>query len=301
MTLASDGLPTLREVVERCGLNARKSLGQNFLFDLNLTTKIARAAGPLAGVVVVEVGAGPGGLTRALIAEGARTVIAIERDERARPALAEIGARWPGRLEVIAADALTVKPETLIAKAPGAPIRICANLPYNIGTRLLTGWLESEPWPPFFDRLTLMFQREVALRIVATPAERANYGRLAVLAGWRAEARILFDVPPAAFTPSPKVVSSVTELVPRAAPDPCNLGVLAALTQAAFGQRRKMLRQSLRGFAASRGIDVIELIAAAGLAPTLRAEEVDVVGFVRLARAAAPAGLGVEVPGARTT
>ncbi len=292
MTLASDGLPPLREVVERCGLDARKSLGQNFLFDLNLTAKIARAAGPLAGVVVIEVGPGPGGLTRALIAEGARAVIAIERDERALPALVEIGARWPGRLEVITADALTVKPETLITKAQGSPIRICANLPYYIGTRLLTRWLESEPWPPFFDRLTLMFQREVALRIVATPAERADYGRLAVLAGWRAQARILFDVSPAAFTPPPKVVSSVVEVVPRAAPDPCDPGVLAALTQAAFGQRRKMLRQSLKGFAVSRGMDAATLLAAVGLEPTLRAEEVEIAGFVRLARAAAPGGPG---------
>ena len=297
MTLAADGLPPLREVVARCGLEARKALGQNFLFDLNLTAKIARAAGPLAGVTVVEVGPGPGGLTRALLAEGAKTVIAIERDARALPALAEIGDRWPGRLEVIAADALTVTPDALIARAGGSPIRICANLPYNIGTRLLTGWLESEPWPPFFDRLTLMFQREVALRIVATPADRADYGRLAVLAGWRAEARILFDVPPAAFTPAPKVVSSVVELVPRAAPDPCDGSVLTALTQAAFGQRRKMLRQSLKAFAAPRGLDPVELLAAAGLDPTLRAEEVDVSGFVRLARAAGPGKLHDEAEG----
>ena len=248
MTLARDGLPPLREVVARYGLDARKALGQNFLFDLNLTSKIARAAGPLAGCVVVEVGPGPGGLTRALLAEGAKSVIAIERDERALPALAEIGAHWPGRLDVIAADALTIKPDTLIAKACGAPIRICANLPYNVGTRLLAGWLEAEPWPPFFDRLTLMFQREVALRIVATPAERADYGRLAVLAGWRSEARILFDVPPAAFTPPPKVVSSIVELVPRATPDPCDSRLLSAATQAAFGQRRKMLRRVAEGF-----------------------------------------------------
>ena len=208
MTLASDGLPPLREVVARHGLDARKALGQNFLFDLNLTAKIARAAGPLAGRVVVEVGPGPGGLTRALLAEGAGMVIAIERDERALPALAEIGVHWPGRLEVVAADALDIDPETLIAMAAGAPIRIRANLPYNIGTRLLTNWLEAEPWPPFFDRLILMFQREVAQRIVATPAERADYERLAVLAGWRTQARMLFDVPPAAFTPPPKVVSA---------------------------------------------------------------------------------------------
>ena len=291
MTTALDGLPPLREVVARYGLDARKALGQNFLFDLNLTTKIARAAGPLAGRVVVEVGAGPGGLTRALLAQGAKSVIAIERDERALPALAEIGAHWPGRLDVIAADALTIKPETLIAKACGAPIQICANLPYNVGTRLLAGWLEAEPWPPFFDRLTLMFQREVALRIVATPAERADYGRLAVLAGWRAQARILFDVPPAAFTPPPKVVSSVVELIPRAAPAPCDPGLLSAVTQAAFGQRRKMLRQSLKGFAAPRRLDAGALLHAAGIEPTLRAEEVDVDGFVRLAQSAVRGGV----------
>ncbi|RBP17120.1 16S rRNA (adenine1518-N6/adenine1519-N6)-dimethyltransferase [Roseiarcus fermentans] len=287
MTLAPDGLPPLREVVARCGLDAKKSLGQNFLFDLNLTGRIARAAGPLDGVVVVEVGPGPGGLTRALLSEGARKVIAIERDARAAPALAEIAARWPGRLEVIAADALAVPPEALIERAGGAPIRICANLPYNIGTRLLTGWLESEPWPPFFDRLTLMFQREVALRIVATPAERADYGRLAVLSRWRAETRILFDVQPSAFTPPPKVVSSVVELVPRASPDPCDAGALSAATQAAFGQRRKMLRQALKGIAASRGLDAAALLGEAGIDPTRRAEDVDIAGFVRLARAVA--------------
>jgi 16S rRNA (adenine1518-N6/adenine1519-N6)-dimethyltransferase len=286
MTLAPDGLPPLREVVQTHGLDARKALGQNFLFDLNLTRKIARAAGPLASVAVVEVGPGPGGLTRALLAEDARKVIAIERDHRALPALAEIGAHWPGRLEIIAGDALTVAPEALTAKADGAPLRICSNLPYNIATLLLTGWLEAEPWPPFFDRLTLMFQREVAARIVATPAERADYGRLGVLAGWRTRARILFDVPPAAFTPPPRVTSSVVELIPRPTPAPCDGRVLSALTQAAFGQRRKMLRQSLRGFAASRGLDLSGLLAEAGLDPTMRAEEVDVAGFAALARAA---------------
>jgi 16S rRNA (adenine1518-N6/adenine1519-N6)-dimethyltransferase len=286
MTLSADGLPPLREVVARHGLDARKALGQNFLFDLNLTARIARAAGPLEGVAVVEVGPGPGGLTRALLAAGARRVIAIERDERALPALAEIGAHWPGRLEVIAADALAVRPETLIAKANGARLRICANLPYNIATPLLTGWLEAESWPPFFDRLVLMFQREVALRIVATPDERADYGRLGVLAGWRTQARILFDVPPAAFTPPPKVTSSVVELVPRPAPDPCDARVLSALTQATFGQRRKMVRQSLKSFAASRGLELVALLAEAGLKPTMRAEEVPVAGFAALARAA---------------
>jgi 16S rRNA (adenine1518-N6/adenine1519-N6)-dimethyltransferase len=288
MSLAPDGLPPLREVVAAHGLDARKALGQNFLFDLNLTRKIARAAGPLAGVVVVEVGPGPGGLTRALLAEGASKVIAIERDPRALPALAEIGAHWPGRLEVIAGDALTVEPPTLIDKAGGAPLRIAANLPYNVATALLVGWLTAEPWPPFYERLTLMFQREVAERIVATPAERAAYGRLAVLAGWRTRARILFDVPPAAFTPQPKVTSSVVELIPRAAPEPCDVALLAAATQAAFGQRRKMLRQSLKTFAAARGLDLAGLLAEAGLDPTMRAEEVSVGGFVALARAAQP-------------
>ena len=286
MTLAIDGLPPLREIVARHGLDARKALGQNFLFDLNLTAKIARGAGPLEGVAVVEVGPGPGGLTRSLLSEGAGKVIAIERDERALPALAEIGARWPGRLEVIAADALTIRPDTLIARAEGAPIRICANLPYNVATPLLTGWLEAEPWPPFYDRLILMFQREVALRIVATPAERADYGRLGVLAGWRTEARILFDVPPAAFVPPPKVTSSVVELIPRAAPSPCDARVLSAATAAAFGQRRKMLRQSLKAFAASRGLDLASLLAEAHLDPTMRAEEVSVAGFAALARLA---------------
>jgi 16S rRNA (adenine1518-N6/adenine1519-N6)-dimethyltransferase len=286
MSLAADGLPRLSDVVAAHGLNARKALGQNFLYDLNLTRKIARAAGPLAGVAVVEVGPGPGGLTRALLSEGAEKVIAIERDARALGALAEIAAHWPGRLEIIEGDALRIAPRTLIDKAGAMPIRIVSNLPYNVGTALLAGWLEAEPWPPFYDRLTLMFQREVAERIVATPAQRADYGRLAVLAGWRTEARILFDVPAAAFVPAPKVTSSVVELIPRATPSPCDAATLSALTQAAFGQRRKMLRQSLKGFAAARGLDVTALLAGAELEPTMRAEEVDVAGFVALARAA---------------
>jgi 16S rRNA (adenine1518-N6/adenine1519-N6)-dimethyltransferase len=286
MSLAGDGLPRLSDVVAAHGLNARKALGQNFLFDLNLTRKIARAAGPLADVVVVEVGPGPGGLTRALLAEGAEKVIAIERDARALGALNEIGAHWPGRLEVIQGDALSVAPRTLIASAGAMPIRIVANLPYNIATALLTQWLEAEPWPPFYDRLILMFQREVAQRIVATPSQRADYGRLAVLAGWRTEARILFDVPAAAFTPVPKVTSSVVELIPRASPTLCDAATLSALTQAAFGQRRKMLRQSLKAFASGRSLDLAALLAAAGLDPTMRAEEVDVTGFAALVRAA---------------
>jgi 16S rRNA (adenine1518-N6/adenine1519-N6)-dimethyltransferase len=286
MTLASDGLPPLREVVAAHRLDARKALGQNFLFDLNLTRKIARAAGPLAGIAVVEVGPGPGGLTRALLSEGAAKVIAIERDARALGALVEIGAHWPGRLEVIEGDAVRVAPQALIDKAGAMPIRIVANLPYNIATALLTQWLEAEPWPPFYERLTLMFQREVARRIVATSAERADYGRLAVLAGWRTQARILFDVAPSAFIPAPKVTSSVVELVPRVSPSPCDAATLSALTRAAFGQRRKMLRQSLKGFAAGRSLDLAALLAACRLEPTMRAEEVDVAGFVALAQAA---------------
>ena len=285
---AIDDLPPLRDVVEAHGLLAKKSLGQNFLYDLNLTSRIARAAGPLDGVTIVEIGPGPGGLTRALLAEGARQVIAVERDERCLPALADIAARYPGRLHVVSGDALEVDLGALVAAHGGGPARICANLPYNVGTALLVRWLESDPWPPWFDRLTLMFQREVAERIIATPAQRVDYGRLAVLSGWRARARILFDVPPSAFTPPPKVTSSVVELIPRAQPLPCDGRILSALTQAAFGQRRKMLRQSLKGFALrGRTLDALALLESAGIEPTKRAEEVDVEGFVRLAQAAA--------------
>ena len=285
MSLAADGLPPLREVVAAHGLEARRALGQNFLFDLNLTGRIARAAGPLEAATVIEIGPGPGGLTRALLSEGAGRVIAIERDPRCLEALAEIAAHWPGRLEVIAGDALSVDYRALAAGAAG-PVRVCANLPYNIATPLLIGWLESEPWPPWFDRLTLMFQKEVAERIVATPEQRADYGRLGVLAGWRCETRRLFDVSPAAFTPPPKVTSSVVELAPRAAPEPCRLSTLSGLTLAAFGQRRKMLRQSLKGFAAARGLDLVQWLEDAGLDPTARAEEVPVSAFAALARAA---------------
>jgi len=286
MSLAKDGLPPLREVVAACGVTAKKSLGQNFLFDLNLAGRIARAAGPLEGVVVVEIGPGPGGLTRALLAAGARRVIAVERDRRFLGALAAIAAHWPGRLDIVEGDALRLDYRALVG-AGGGPTRVCANLPYNIATPLLVRWLEEAPWPPFFERLTLMFQREVALRIVASPAERAEYGRLAVLAGWRAEARLLFDVPAAAFTPSPKVVSTLVELAPRASPAPCDLRLLTGVAQAAFGQRRKMMRQSLKGFAGRLGVESAALLAAAGIEPDRRAEEVDVAGFVALARAVA--------------
>lgn len=282
---AIDDLPPLREIVRRYDLTAKKSLGQNFLFDLNLTSRIARAAGPLEGVAVVEVGPGPGGLTRALLAGGAARVIAIERDERCLAALAEIAARYPDRLEVVAADALATDIAALAGDLSSTPIRIVANLPYNIGTALLTRWVEAEPWPPWFDRLTLMFQREVAERIVATPNERSAYGRLAVLCGWRMQSRILFDVPPSAFTPPPKIVSSVVELVPRPAPLACDPRVLSAVTQAAFGQRRKMLRQSLKSLA-SAGLtgDVGAFLAEAGIDPTSRAEQLEVADFVRLAQ-----------------
>ena len=290
MSATPDGLPPLREVVAAHGLAPKKALGQNFLFDLNLTRRIARASGPLEGQTVVEVGPGPGGLTRALFLEGAAHVIVIERDPRCRPALDAIGAVYPGRLAILDENALEVDLAALAALAPGGKFRICSNLPYNVGTALLVKWLEAEPWPPAFERLTLMFQREVAERIVATPKTRAEYGRLGVLCGWRTEARILFDVPPSAFTPPPSVMSSVVELTPRENPLPCQGALLTAIAQSAFGQRRKMLRQSLKSFSSAKSLDVAKLIDAAGLAPTARAEEIDVAGFVALAREAAAMG-----------
>ncbi|WP_264049352.1 16S rRNA (adenine(1518)-N(6)/adenine(1519)-N(6))-dimethyltransferase RsmA [Methylobacterium flocculans] len=276
--LSTDGLPPLREVVRRHGLEPRKALGQNFLFDLNLTGRIARSAGPLDGVTVVEIGPGPGGLTRALLAEGAARVVAIERDPRALPALAEIAAHYPGRLEVVDADALSFNPVPLIGTGP---VRIVANLPYNIGTPLLVRWLAGTAWPPWWDSLTLMFQREVAERIVADESDRANYGRLGVLCGWRTEAHILFDVAPSAFVPPPKVTSSIVRLTPRAEPLPCSVQALEAITRAAFGQRRKMLRQSLKAAVPDPG----RLLAAAGIPETARAEEVPVSAFVAMAQA----------------
>ncbi|MEO6396419.1 MAG: 16S rRNA (adenine(1518)-N(6)/adenine(1519)-N(6))-dimethyltransferase RsmA [Devosia sp.] len=269
-----DSLPPLREVIARHGLNAKKQLGQNFLLDLNLTARIARVAGPLAGVTVIEVGPGPGGLTRALLAEGAAKIIAIERDERALPALAEIAAAYPGRLAVIAADALEVDYRAL---AEG-PTRIVANLPYNIATPLLTGWL-ADPSPPFFDSLTLMFQREVAERIVAKPGDEA-YGRLGVLCGWRTEARIAFNVDRNAFVPPPKITSSVVHLVPKPGANEVPARALEAITKAAFGQRRKMIRQSLK----ATGVPVERLLEAAGLKGDERAEELPVEAFLKMAR-----------------
>lgn len=281
MSGAFDSLPPLREVIRRHGLSAKKSLGQNFLLDLNLTARIARAAGELEGVTVLEVGPGPGGLTRALLALGAARVIAVERDERAMAALREIAALYPGRLDIVAADALDFDP---MPHLPQAPARIVANLPYNIATALLVNWLSVEPWPPWFDSAVLMFQREVAERIAAAPGGKA-YGRLSVLAQWRCDVRILFDINASAFVPPPKVKSSLLRLVPRPDPLPCDRRLLETVTQAAFGQRRKMLRQSLR----SLGIDTAALIAAANLDPTARAEEIPVSGFVALAEALAAA------------
>ncbi len=325
---AIDGLPPLRETIRRHGLSAKKSLGQNFLLDLNLTARIARAGGALEGITVVEIGPGPGGLTRALLANGARRVIAIERNSRAIAALDELAAHYPGRLTVVEGDALEIDwsrpplahhaPSCSLlvgagrgraagdavtdvlqspAPAPAAPparlgdslqsrgagksrMRIIANLPYNIATGLLVRWLAVEPWPPWYDSLILMFQREVAERIVAAPGAK-QYGRLAVLAGWRMEARIMFDVAPSAFVPPPKVTSSVVRLVPRASPVPCCRATLERVTAAAFGQRRKMLRQSLRTLTA----DPQPILAAAGIDPAARAEEISVEGFVALANA----------------
>src|SRR5262245_32902579 len=274
---AIDDLPPLREVIRRHGLSARKSLGQNFLLDLNLTARIARAAGPLDGVTVIEVGPGPGGLTQALLAAGARRVIGIERDQRAVAALADIAARYPGRLEIIEADALGFDVRSLL---DAGPTRVIANLPYNIATALLIAWLSIEPWPPWYDSLVLMFQREVAERIVALPGSR-DYGRLSVLAGWRTEAKLLFDIAPSAFVPPPKVTSSIVRLIPRQRPQLCALVDLERVTAAAFGQRRKMLRQSLKRLIP----DPTTLLAAAGIDPVRRAEDVSVDGFVGLARA----------------
>lgn len=280
---AIDDLPPLREVIRRHDLAAKKSLGQNFLLDLNLTAKIARAAGPFDETVFVEIGPGPGGLTRALLALGAKRVVAIERDSRAMGALAEIAAHYPGRLEAIEGDALAVDVPALLQ---GAKARIVANLPYNVATPLLIGWLTPERWPPWYDRLVLMFQREVAERIVAAPDSK-SYGRLSVLAQWRTQPKILFDIAPQAFVPPPKVTSSVVELIPRATPLDCDARALQRVTEAAFGQRRKMLRQSLK----SLGTDPLPLLAQAKIPETARAEEIDVARFVALTRAFSAAGV----------
>lgn len=271
-----DNLPPLREVIARHDLAARKALGQNFLLDLNLTARIARLAGDLTDADVLEVGPGPGGLTRALLAAGARHVLAIEKDPRCIPILEEISAAYPGRLNWLSDDALDVDVTAHLTP----PIKIVANLPYNVGTELLVRWLTPRDWPPFWQSLTLMFQREVADRIVAAPGSKA-YGRLAVLAQWRADARIVMTLPPEAFSPPPKVHSAVVQLSALAAPRyPADAAVLSRVVKAAFGQRRKMLRASLRGLAP----DIEDRLQAAGIAPTERAEQISLEAFCALAR-----------------
>lgn len=275
-----DGLPPLREVIAELGLSAKKSLGQNFLFDLNLTRRIAREAGPLAGRTVVEVGPGPGGLTRALLTEGVGRVVAIERDARCLPALEAIAGAYPGRLTVVNADALEVGETDLVGA--GRAI-VVANLPYNVATPLLVKWLTADAWPPWYESLTLMFQREVAERIVAAPGSHA-YGRLSIISQWRTTPRILFDVHRSAFTPPPKITSTIVRFEVRAKPrGEADIKMIERVTAAAFGQRRKMLRSSLK----SLGPFSDELIAEAGLQPTARAEEISVEGFAALARALA--------------
>ena len=275
MPVVDDGLPPLREVIARHDLSAKKSLRQNFLFDLNLTRRIARSAAPLEGFTIVEVGPGPGGLTRALLMEGATRVVAIERDERTLPALAEISEAYPDRLHVIAEDALAMNWSSAIT----GPAKIVANLPYNVATTLLTGWLTQGAWPPWFSSLTLMFQKEVAERIVAKPGGK-DYGRLSVLCQWRCESKKLFDVNRSAFTPAPKVTSSIVQLVPRQSFDvSCDVKDLEKITAAAFGQRRKMLRSSLKAAFETPEFILAEL----GINPELRAEQLQVSDFVRLA------------------
>lgn len=271
-----DGLPPLREVIRAHDLVAKKQLGQNFLLDLNLTAKIARSAGDLSACDVLEVGPGPGGLTRGLLVEGARRVLAVEKDPRCMPALAEIAAAYPGRLEVINGDALEVDALAHLT----APVRIIANLPYNVGTELLIRWLTPKVWPPFWDSLTLMFQKEVAERIVAKPRTE-HYGRLALLAQWRCDAKIVLVLPPEAFTPAPKVHSAVVHLTRLAEPRyPADEAVLNRITTMAFNQRRKMLRSSLKGM----GPEIEAQLVAAGIEPTARAEEISLEKFCALAR-----------------
>ena len=273
---AIDSLPPLRQVIADHSLSAKKALGQNFLLDLKLTAKIARQAGDLTACDVLEIGPGPGGLTRGLLAEGARRVLAVEKDARCLPALAEIAAAYPGRLEVVNDDALQLDPLVHLT----APIRVVSNLPYNVGTELLVRWLTPKVWPPVWQSLTLMFQREVAERIVAQPGSKA-YGRLAILAQWRAEPRIVMSLPPEAFTPPPKVSSAVVHLTALPAPRyPANPATLSRVVAAAFNQRRKMLRAALKGQAP----DIEDRLRAAGLAPTDRAEQISVEGFCALAR-----------------
>lgn len=277
---AIDGLPPLREVIAAHGLVAKKQLGQNFILDLNLTARIARAAGDLANSDILEVGPGPGGLTRGLLAEGARHVVAIEKDSRCRPALDQIAAAYLGRLDILEGDALSLDPTPLLRP----PVRIVANLPYNVGTELLIRWLTPAIWPPFWDSLTLMFQREVAERIVARPGTKA-YGRLALLAQWRTDPRIVLSLPPEAFVPAPKVHSAVVHFTRRPEPlYPADEATLSRISAMAFNQRRKMLRSSLKALAP--GIE--EKLRAAGIDPTARAEDISLEAFCALARIIGP-------------
>jgi len=271
-----DTLPPLRQVIETHGIAAKKALGQNFLLDLNLTAKIARQAGDLAGCDVLEIGPGPGGLTRGLLSEGARRVLVIEKDPRCIPALEEIAAAYPGRLQIIEGDALEVNPLEHLT----APIRVAANLPYNVGTELLIRWLTPPQWPPFWDSLTLMFQREVAERIVAQPGGKA-YGRLALLAQWRCNAQIVLNLPPEAFTPPPKVSSAVVHLTALPAPRyPADPKTLERVIAMAFNQRRKMMRAACKGLVP----DLEDHLIAAGIKPTDRAETLSLEQFCALAR-----------------
>lgn len=273
---AIDTLPPLRDVIAKHELSARKSLGQNFILDLNLTAKIARSAGNLRDTDILEVGPGPGGLTRGLLAEGARKVVAVEKDARCIPALQDISNAYPGRLEILEGDAL----ELDLTKHLTAPVRIVSNLPYNVGTELLTRWLDPPAWPPFWVSLTLMFQLEVAQRITAKAGEK-HYGRLAVLAGWRTDAQIVMELPPEAFTPAPKVRSAVVTLNRLEQPRyPANGKILKDVVARAFNQRRKMLRSSLKGLRP----DIEDRLIAAGIKPTDRAETVEIERFCALAR-----------------
>lgn len=281
MSVSSDGLPPLREVIANHGLSARKSLGQNFLLDLNLTAKIARQAGDLTGCDVLEIGPGPGGLTRGLLAEGARHVVAIEKDERCLSALEEIAGRYPGRLTVLRGDALKIDPMQHLTP----PVRVVANLPYNVGTELLVRWLTPDEWPPYWTSLTLMFQKEVAQRIAAECGSKA-YGRLSILAQWRSQVRIVMQIPPEAFTPPPKVTSAVVHLERRETPlYDADAKVLERVVAKAFGQRRKMLRASLKGLVP----DIEDVLRSVGIKPTDRAENISVEQFCALARAVAAA------------
>ena len=274
-------LPPLRDVIAQHDLRAKKSLGQNFLLDRNLTDRIAKAAGPLEDVDVLEVGPGPGGLTRSLLRQGARRVIAIERDERCLPALKDVSDAFPDRLEIVSGDALEIDESELMAKLGQCPVRVIANLPYNIGSKLLIKWLLVEKWPPWFSSLSLLFQKEVAERIVASPGVKA-YGRLSVMTNWRCRARIAFDIPARAFTPPPKVTSSLVVITPTDIPEPSvDPRELETVVGLAFGQRRKMIKSSLRAL----GVPVDTLLAEADIDPSLRAENIDVAGFVRLTHA----------------